>query len=924
MMKTEQSPRRGNILVTRWGRLLGVLGILLTFGIAPAQALDCEIPLFVQQSLMGANVMILADNSGSMNQAVYHLNYDSDTTYAGNFTSESLYYISKAEEKTPKDFDTTWPDVPRAELVVSDNGQNGTYPGNYLNWIYFHATDAERLDLPLTTRIQVLKEVLCQIIDNGSSQLNFGLTIFQNESGGNVVAKCGTNPVSIKATINGLTANTWTPLGESLETLVDYWNYDGPDAAIQSWCQYSFNLVITDGLPTMDTEVSAYLHDADGDGNDPGNCTSIGAPYPDTYNCSDHIDDVAYYMAHEDLRPDLESDQFVPTYVVGFHENGDLLHETATNGDGLFFLCDNAVELYASIDFAIQDIMRRISSGSAVAVVSTEQGDDDRLYRGKFMPLDWDGYLECYTLPMEANKPALWEAGSILASRDPSTRRIATALGSTVYDFTAGNASDLAAAMGAADETEAENLINWARGNDVEGLRNRRGWRLGDIVHSTPVVVGAPANYTPEETYQAYYVDNKDRKKLVYVGANDGMLHAFDADTGEEAWAFVPQFALPDFASLADSGYCHTFTCDQTVTVKDAKLSGIWNTILVSGGREGGNAVFALNITDPDSPEVLWQKVLPNGHDFSSMVEAISISGRSVALVGSGLDEIDAEAWLYAYDLENGDLLSSRLLSTEKYRNKACRPAVVDYDLDGSVDLVYMADLGGSLWRMETNGSTILNNWDISELYTGDQPITAPPSPSFGPGGAIYIYFGTGAYLTEDDMMTADPQYFVGVFDHHDGSTQSLKTLVNQTDSIDDVSGSGGWYIELNQALGERVKGKAVVIAENVIFTSFAPTLDACAAGGESWLYKMAYDDAGLLEDEEQENPEDRVLALGQGIASHPVVDLAQGQVVIQSSDASITVNDIATEFLRLKVRSWQEDFDYSTSPSTPEDTETF
>ena len=137
--------------------------------------------------------------------------------------------------------------------MASDNGQNGRYSGNYLNWIYFHATEEERAGLPQTTRIQVLKQVLCQIIDQGSSQLNFGLTTFQLDHGGNIVAKCGTNPTSIKASINGLTANAWTPLGEAMETIVDYWAYDGPDAAIQSHCQYSFNLVITDGLPTIGT-----------------------------------------------------------------------------------------------------------------------------------------------------------------------------------------------------------------------------------------------------------------------------------------------------------------------------------------------------------------------------------------------------------------------------------------------------------------------------------------------------------------------------------------------------------------------------------------------------------------------------------------------------------------------------------------------
>ncbi len=153
---------------------------------------------------------------------------------------------------------------------------------------------------------------------------------------------------------------------------------------------------------------------------------------------------------------------------------------------------------------------------------------------------------------------------------------------------------------------DAVDLINWARGENVPGLRDRQGWVLGDIIHSTPVVVGEPAGFIPTEEFRDFYEMNKFRRKMVYVGANDGMIHAFDADDGEEVWAFVPKFALPKFEAMADSGYCHTYTCDQTVTVKDIQVENVWRTVLMSGGREGGGSIFALDITDPVNPEVLW------------------------------------------------------------------------------------------------------------------------------------------------------------------------------------------------------------------------------------------------------------------------------------------------------------------------------
>lgn len=895
--------------------LIATVVLLGTMWNAAALAQQCEIPLFVKQGLAGANVMILADNSGSMNSAIYDLRYDKNTVYPGNFSTNTTYFIGHDGWYRPSDFNGGWPGSPSAYLIDSDNGQSGRYLGNYLNFIYFHLNDAERAQVPGVTRIQVLKSVLKNIVDR-SEQLNFGLTKFQYDHGGNVVGDCGENRTALKAQIDGLTANTWTPLGEAMETVLDYFTNDKPNAPIQEPCQYNFVLVVTDGLPTMDLDVSGYLHDTDGDGKEPGNCASIGAPYSNSLDCSDYFDDVSYYMAHEDLRPDMPGEQNVFTYVVGFHENAPLLHEAAANGDGLFFNAENAVELYLSIEYAIQDVLRRISAGSAVAVVSTERGTDDRLYRGKFMPLDWHGFLESYALPYTDGDAPVWEAGNILSSRSPSSRNIFTAVNGHTYDFTTSQAPNLRAAMGAATDDEAAKLISWGRGNYQNGYRYRRGWVLGDIVHSTPVVVGPPMAFVPTEPYQIFHDANEFRRKMVYVGANDGMLHGFDASTGIEQWAFVPEFALPAFAAMADSGYCHKYTCDQTVSVKDIKINGVWRTMLVSGGREGSSAIFALDITDPDNPQVQWQADLPNGKTFHSEVEMLSIGGTPVALVGSGLDDTSGEAWLYAYDLSDGSQLGwVRLSRSPSRRNKTTKPAVVDVNLDGEADLIYVADLLGSVYRIDTNGSPAPGSWDISEFYEGNQEITADPVAAFGPDGSTYVYFGTGAYLVDTDVTTTDQQSFVCVFDRNTGGTTRKSDLANQTSVIHSLGSDDGWYVNLWNDPGERVTETAAVVAETVIFTSFAPSDDACVAGGNSWLYQMRYDTGGVPDNENMEDPEDRTVSLGEGVASYPVVDLTAGEVVVQSSDASISVQPIATTFQRMAVRSWQESYDDVVAP---------
>ena len=901
-----------------------LLGVSLTVVTAPTESVAqdlCEVPLFVKQNSGGANLMILADNSFSMNTMIYHFSYDKEVAWSGYFEPTAIYFVSKEGWYTPADFNATWPidaTDPSIYLVNSDNGEDGRYEGNYLNWLYYHATDAQLTFVPNVSRIQVLKMVLNQIISR-SEQLNMGICLFQkNNTGGNLVGPIGKSHVALQSIISGITANALTPTGESLETILDYFG-DKVQSPITSECQYNFILLVTDGLPTMDEGVSPYLWDADGDGNDPGNCESIGAPYDNSMGCSDHMDDVAYWMANEDIYSVMDGDQFIYTYVVGYHADAPLLKETAVNGQGLYFEAKNAVELFTSIEYALQDILRRISAGSAVAVVSTERGTGDRLYRGKFMPIDWNGYLECYARPYDADDPLVWEAGDLLRVRSKSTREIFTALGNTMYGFSEWNAGVLRDAMGAVDDAEATDLINWGRGNYVNGYRFRQNWVLGDIIHSTPVVVGAPTQFALDLSYEDFRVAHENRAKMVYVGVNDGMIHSFDAETGEEKWAFVPEFALPKFAAMADSFYCHSYSCDQTVTVKDVQIGGVWKTVLVSGGGAGGASVFALDITYPENPQVLWQRDLPNGKKDHSEVEVVSIHGRSVALVGSGFDTVDMEAHLYAYDVSTGDYLGSILLSSDlkATRNKTTRPASVDTDLDGQTDLVYVADMLGNLYRIALNSDPRPSGWTVSTLYAGTQEIQADPVAAYGPNGAVYVYFGTGTYIQDPDMTSLGQNSFICVFDLHNGSTSTMGNLADQTDSVGDVGGTQGWYVNLWNDDAERVTKQCVVIAETVVFTSFAPSDDPCVAGGISWLYQMSYDSGGIPDVDYMTSEADRSVSLGDGIASYPVVDLTAGKVVVQSSNADINIEPIAAIIQPLRVRSWQENYDHVEQPPT-------
>jgi type IV pilus assembly protein PilY1 len=896
--------------------------ILLAAATAGAQS-GCELPLFIQSGTVDANVMILFDNSGSMNEAMTHPAFNSFTTYAGQFVRNTTYYIATDGNYTPK----TVPGRPAAAsqttpsvyLVDSFNNQDGRYRGNYLNWLFYTATAAQRLALAPPNaqpcRIDVAHAVVSDIITR-SSHVRFGLTRFNFETGGTIVANCGTSKTTLINTVNTIQADAWTPLGEALETILNYYKRTDSTAPIIAPCQKNFIIVMTDGFPTKDRGVSTYLHDADHDGHDPGTCVSIGSPDDNTNDCSDHMDDVAYYMFNNDLRSDLGSSgnnevQNVVTYTVGFGVDAHLLSDTAENGDGQYYRAENAADLWTSLELVMLDIISRISTGAAVAVVSTERGTDEMLYRGKFMPGSWNGYLEAFDLPYIDGESPVWEAGYRLAAAGPSGRQIWTALGATTINFTSGEAAALQSAMGVATPEIAADIINWTRGESVANYRERNDWILGDIIHSTPVVVGAPAGFADDPDYQAFLAANATRTRMLYVGANDGMLHAFEAASGDEAWAFVPETALPKLATIADTSYCHTYTVDLTPSVEDVLYSNTWHTVLVGGGREGGCGYFALDVTAPGSPQLLWQASLPNNKPFSSEVEFATINDTAVALIGSGLDETTGRAYLETYRVADGVHLGSILLSSNAgARNKATGARVVDLDLDGNHDLAYIGDLQGHVWRVAFGGSDNPSDWDVTCLWSGSYQVTATPAPAHGEGGNVLVYFGTGAYLDSPDIATTEQNIFCCVYDRQDGAENAV--LVDQTNAIHEIGvNDDGWYVRVEHANGERVTEPAVVVAGVVLFTSFLPSSQLCAAGGTSWLWRMSFTDGSVPDDGEGDNwGGGRSIELGEGIASRPVVDVVNETVIVQSSDASITVQDIGQSFFRLTVRSWRETFD--------------
>jgi len=413
----------------------------------------------------------------------------------------------------------------------------------------------------------------------------------------------------------------------------------------------------------------------------------------------------------------------------------------------------------------------------------------------------------------------LWDAGSLLASRSYSDRTIYTAYkpsGTLIRtDFTEANVNAIKSLLADPNGDNA-GLIRFVRGEN-------RTWKFGDVLHSSPVLLGPPSGDAVAlgASYTSFMTTNAGRTPVIFVGANDGMLHCFDLATGAELWGFIPYNLLPklkNMSTLDPSGtrlYNHDYFVDGVPFVGDAYFGGAWHTVLVCGQGAGKgsttagglNYYFALDVTNPSNPLVLWE-----AKDSTTMGETWSVpafgqvvSGTTsywVAFVGSGYDNDTARTvgnYFYIIRLDTGAILKKFAISADvntslsskcsnPYPNiQACMPGsptAVDVNRDGKTDYVYATDLDGRVYR-GTFTSTNINNWKLDAIYTDplNYPIiTRPaifPDPTSG-GLPLKVIFGTGG----DDAAPADRYY-------------SLIALTD-TGSKADVE----WYLGNSTALG--------------------------------------------------------------------------------------------------------------------------
>ncbi len=1008
--------------------LVPLVFALAAFALPARAAFDIyQLPMFATGAAT-PNVMLLVDNSGSMNNIIWADDFNVATTYPGGFDSDNGNYHITSIDGSSCSGDGRWVSSGGKDLCLPNpTGGTGTstdtrYTGNYLNYLFSTYPDnADLTDgtIPNETRMQVARTVAKQLLDDVTG-VRFGLTTFNgacnnSANGGQVLRPCAdrsdTQIANLKSSIDGLDAENNTPLAEALYEITRYFrglpvnyqcsgqssSFPGPASGpLQYRCQKNFTIAITDGFPTYDSTFptndpadDADTRDLPNWDNNTGTPTTTSSQYPQFPQYSDgfggsvsvegstlYLDDIAKFGYDIDMKtsgndadtppqpwrklsdaapapgePDFRQ-QNMTTYTVGFATSNQMLQDAADYSGGQYFTASNADELKAALTEALLDIQTKASAAASVALNSTRLDTNLLIYQARFDGEDWSGDLKAIDVNADGSVGSeIWSAQS----------RMPTAGARTILS---SNASTRAGISFAWDQLSAaqQNVLKlvsepltcsscnpaWCssgggkagkkcrlscslcnpgitgRGDEVlayvRGVRSGeeqnggdfrdRAVILGDIVNSDPQFVGQQdfgyqllpgsegAGYLTFRASAAY----TGRVPMVYVGANDGMLHGFQAsesgaNAGVEKVAYVPLASYQHLSKLTSPDYSHRFFVDGTAGFGDAYIDtgggDAWHTVLVGTMAGGGRGVFALDITAPGSfgtGKVLWDRAVIDdpdltlsddgdlGYTYGQPSVVRMANGKWAAVLGNGYNSDNQRAVLFILDLEDGSVISKidTGVGSASLPNGLSTPIPVDVDGDRITDAIYAGDMQGNLWKFDVSSGNA-GSWAVAyggtPLFVAKdpsnvrQPITARPEVTKHPVSGVVVLFGTGKYFEEVDRRLRSPeqtQTFYGVYDDGAAVTGSRSALLQQsviatiaasdpanpssatanpvdvrvTTLLSPAAAQKGWFLDL-PAAGERQISRPVVRDQRVIFTTVIPNDSACSIGGTSWLMEL-------------------------------------------------------------------------------------
>ncbi len=660
-----------------------------------------------------------------------------------------------------------------------------------------------------------------------------------------------------------------------------------------------------------------------------------------------------------------------PTPTSGTITTVDDLWYAAVKGRGEHYSAKNAQQLTTAIQDMVTAIQDVTGAGSATATSTLDlvQGDGNIAFEASYTTGSWFGdvqarELDSHTAAVKAGDPK-WSARAKLDAKSAASRKIYFKNGTALSEFTwdnlttalKANFQDLCASparltqcatLSTGNKTTVNGgaeLVAYLRGdrtkeaaatNATAPLFRERKSVLGDIINSKPVHVGKPPFGYTDAGYTAFKTSQVNRKKVVYVGANDGMLHALDAATGEELWAYVPTAVMPNLYKLADVKYGsntsqpHTYFVDGKTVQGDVYINGAWKTILVGGLNKGGRAYYALDVTDPDAPEALWEFTDDNlGLTYSDPVISKLADGTWTVAFGSGYNNVspgDGKGRLFVVNAATGAVLRDIPTTAGSTATPSGMTKInvwVKALSDNTAQRFYAGDLLGNLWRFDVDdlvapkkGALLLAR--MQDASGNAQPITTEPKLREYDKQPI-VAVATGRYLGRDDIDDTQVQSIAAIRDPLTAtgwgvvrtSSAFKKVTIAKTGTtasgaavtVDWATG-GGWWADLPTG-GERVAMPMEWDGARLLAATTLPDGNQCKSGGASWLYSFGL--AGGTTKGEQYSPD--TLIVGFSVVT---TDDGKPKIIVRTSGNKTDVKDGTglgggTTIKRARRVSWRE-----------------
>jgi len=576
-----------------------------------------------------------------------------------------------------------------------------------------------------------------------------------------------------------------------------------------------------------------------------------------------------------------------------WHNNSETLFGTSNKRPDNYFYASKADQMISGLTAAFASIASDMKANSTGLAVASPQltATDNAAYSARYDASNWTGEITASELTLSSSLALVltqkWKASDKLAAQFAGTgwntdRRVVSWNGSSGVPFRSTGSSTLAPGQLSAldtsygannDSTEYLNYLRGDRTNEQGSTASgAKGYRarsvlLGDISGSKTTAVkgpGFPYSDAANPGYAAFKTTYASRTPMVYVGANDGMLHAFygsisSTDGGKELFAYVPSalFNGPTaagtdgLAALGNPGFTHHYYVDGTARAFDVNLSKTagatattpdWRTLLIGGLGKGGKSFYAIDVTNPGNmttesgvaQKVMWE--FPNANTPSTVTAKLGFSYGApivtkttkygwVVIFTSGYNNTDGGGYFFIVNPRNGALLetvSTGSGSATVQTGLAHAVAYVQDYSDNLAESLYAGDLLGNVWRVDLRGTSgsYAAATKIATLGTSNlpQPVTTAPSVGIHPkSGVRYVMIGTGRLLADSDIATTETQSFYSIAD---GTTtrfnaaadlpstvsfpitkSNLVPLTNTLAGITvDASRPMGWYFDFSTA----------------------------------------------------------------------------------------------------------------------------